>query len=641
MTKAALSLPYYPALDGLRGVGIIAMLLYHLDVGLASGAFLSLSMFFTLSGFLIARLLILEHNRTGRLALGAFFERRFRRLMPAALVGLAGASVYTFFFARPDLVARQAGDILAALFYVPNWRFIATGQSYEAIFTTPSPVQHFWSLGVEEQFYIFFPLLVATVLARGSSRALTLSVVGMTVASTATMMLSRTPGAPLGHAYYGTDTRAAEILIGVLLAIWVSARPAEYVDENRRASRLLTAAGLAAMLTSLALWLTTSEHQLWFYRGGAPVYSLLIGVVILAAIRSGPVRSMLGARVFVYIGRISYGLYVYHWPIYLAFEPLEPVLGRAGLVAAKLGTTFVVAVLSLKYLEAPVRSRRLFAGAHRWVAPAASMALIVAMTTALIYSHADVESMISQDFADPRPSEWLAQDEHRKLRMVVVGNSIAKNLVRGLRDWGRANGVAVFDRAKNACGAASGGEYRTARGVENELADHRCTIWRAKWPSIVRDIEPDIVVVAPGGFDIVERRLPGADGFVAAGQPDHDDWLVGELVDVIDVFAARGASVVLLNSPCLQVSDEARRLPAIELKAVLHLNNHVLPRVAALRPERSSIVDLFAHACPDGEFTHNLGGMDKARADGIHFQAPEAKWIGERIGPEIIAAAAR
>jgi len=157
---------YEPALDGLRAVAIAAVLAFHSGFAAARGGFLGVSLFFTVSGYLITTLLLTEHDRTGRIRCLEFWERRFRRLLPAAIVVLAGVVIAAPHVADVTQRASLHGDVLAALGYVANWRFLAHGQSYAALFGSPSPVQHFWSLSIEEQYYVAFPLIVAFVLGR-------------------------------------------------------------------------------------------------------------------------------------------------------------------------------------------------------------------------------------------------------------------------------------------------------------------------------------------------------------------------------------------------------------------------------------------------------------------------------------------
>jgi len=211
---------YLPALDGLRGACLLAVLLFHSGFAWMSGGFLGVSTFFTLSGYLITTLLLAERAAHGRISLRRFWERRLRRLLPAALLTIALLVASARFWLPPAQREHLAEDALATLFYVVNWRFMSPQYAYNLIFTDPSPFQHFWSLAIEGQFYLVFPLLVGLVVRLGGgTRALALLCTLLTLASMA-VALARPSLADAQHRlYYGADARAGELLIGALLAI--------------------------------------------------------------------------------------------------------------------------------------------------------------------------------------------------------------------------------------------------------------------------------------------------------------------------------------------------------------------------------------------------------------------------------------
>ena len=233
-----------PALDGLRGLAVAAVLLFHSQFSWARGGFLGVSAFFTLSGFLITSLLLAQRLGPERGQLRTFWIRRARRLLPAALVTLFGVTVYAATVATTDQLRVLRGDVFAALGYVANWRFYLSGQSYADLFRAPSPVLHFWSLAIEEQFYVVFPLVVAATLwltrrrseLRRRQALGALLVVGIGASVLASRVLYARDGST--RVYYGTDTRAAELLVGALLAV-VRRRPhhtaARVVDARARA----------------------------------------------------------------------------------------------------------------------------------------------------------------------------------------------------------------------------------------------------------------------------------------------------------------------------------------------------------------------------------------------------------------------
>jgi peptidoglycan/LPS O-acetylase OafA/YrhL len=231
--RARARFPHLPALDGLRGLAVAAVLAFHGGWRLTSGGFLGVSTFFTLSGFLITARLVHEHTETDTINLRAFWGRRVRRLIPAAVLAVAlvvalAASVVPAF--RTNLI----GDVTAALTEVANWRFWLAGRSYTALFRQPSPLLHFWSLAIEEQFYIVFPIIVWFVLVKLRRTRATLTTV-VTIMTIVCALTSLWAGVTGRHtlAYYGTPMRAAEILTGALLALLPIGRPSQQASRLR------------------------------------------------------------------------------------------------------------------------------------------------------------------------------------------------------------------------------------------------------------------------------------------------------------------------------------------------------------------------------------------------------------------------
>ena len=361
-------LAYVPALDGLRAVALLGVLCFHGQLTGAGGGFLGVSTFFTLSGFLITSILLLEWERTGRIDLRRFWTRRARRLLPAALVALLGIGIYGILVASGHAASRIGGDGLSALFYVANWRFVLADQSYAALFSAPSPVQHFWSLAIEEQFYLLFPLLMVGVLPFAKNRQrLGAVLLGLAGASAALAFVLWSPGHDPSRVYYGTDTRAVELLVGAYLATRLAGRRRVRV-RRRRVTKAVT--GLLAFGALLVLWSTVSQSDTFLYRGGLPLNAVLTGLVITGALVPGPLALVLSWRPLVRLGLVSYGAYLYHWPIFLWLDEQRVGVGGVALFAVRVGVTLALATLSFRYLEAPVRGgRRITGWRPRLVAP--------------------------------------------------------------------------------------------------------------------------------------------------------------------------------------------------------------------------------------------------------------------------------
>ena len=306
-------LPHFPALDGLRGLAVAVVLLFHGGFSWMTGGYLGVSTFFTLSGFLITALLLVERRSTGSVDLRGFWTRRFRRLMPAALAALGLATLFGLTVA--DAVQRRnlAGDVTASLVDLANWRFIFSGQVYADLFGAPSPVLHFWSLAIEEQFYLLYPLLAwfAFRVLRVSRRAFAGILATLIAASIAVTLFA---GFSSDRIYLGTDTRSAEVLIGALLAtLLYQRRVTTSLATGPRAPRVVAGLGTAALAICAVLWVTVPQETEWLYRGGLPAYAVLSALVVLAAITPvGPVRWLLSLGGLRSLGRISYGVYLYH-----------------------------------------------------------------------------------------------------------------------------------------------------------------------------------------------------------------------------------------------------------------------------------------------------------------------------------------
>lgn len=340
-------------LDGLRGLAVAAVLVYHLSSSVLPGGFLGVSLFFTLSGFLITNLLLVEWRSTRTIDLGHFWGRRLRRLLPAAMAGLVLVLVLAWLSADADQLADLQGDVLGALAYVGNWRFILNGDVYGAGYQEPSQVLHYWSLGIEEQFYIVVAL-VALLLARFTRRRRAWLVVFGALAllsMLATLMLG---DASRDRIYFGSDTRAFELLAGVLLAVAIGfelpARVKGWVWRH-----WLGVAVLAVVLLSYAYAATT---QTWLYRGGFWLVALGSVALILAALDDGPVARLLSWAPLTGLGLISYGVYVYHWPLFLWLDEERTGLSGLPLAVLRLAVTLVLAVASYRFLEQPIRQRR-------------------------------------------------------------------------------------------------------------------------------------------------------------------------------------------------------------------------------------------------------------------------------------------
>ncbi len=383
---------YMPGLDGLRALAVMAVIVYHLGFGWASGGLLGVAVFFTLSGYLITDLLLSQYV-AGRLQLREFWLARARRLLPALFVMLVVVSVWVWADDRAQLSVVR-GEVFAGVFYISNWWQSFQHVSYFARFGPPSPLNHLWSLAVEEQFYIVWPwLLLLGIRLTKERRALQLRVrlggviLLLACASAAEMAILYRPGFDPTRVYVGTDTRAFGLLFGAAFAcIWPSRslRPA----VGRHAAWLLDAVGCVGLAGIAVMIFTTSEYSPFIYHGGL-VLASVFSVMTIAALThpASQLGRVLGSGPLRWIGVRSYGLYLWHEPIIalttpnanLGVQPLRAALQVAGAV--------VLAALSWRYVENPIRHHalhRLWRTAKSSARRARSLALTLAPISAIV-----------------------------------------------------------------------------------------------------------------------------------------------------------------------------------------------------------------------------------------------------------------
>ncbi len=383
-------IPYLPGLDGLRAVAVVAVMLYHANHTWLGGGFLGVEVFFVISGYLITLLLIGECDRTGTVDLKQFWLRRFRRLLPALFAMMVALGVYMALFQqRPQ--GQTRGDFLGGIFYVSNWYQIIVGQGYTAN-EAFAPLRHLWSLGVEEQFYLLWPLVMVAILRRGTQRlprvALWLvGISGLVAVVTAFLYVGGdVPNTCSATAngywhvfgrcinanealYLSTITRAGGLLLGAAFAmVW---RPAAIMRGplRERPGRLDLFAGIGLVVLlvmfrqlSVAVEGTTlgSHFDPWLFRGGFLLTGLATLLVVAAATHQRSLTgALLGNPVFAWIGTRSYGLYLYHWPIYQIIRKEAGVQLTVAKFVLAMVITVPITELSYRFIETPIRQGKL------------------------------------------------------------------------------------------------------------------------------------------------------------------------------------------------------------------------------------------------------------------------------------------
>lgn len=632
-------------LDGIRAFAICAVLLYHFGVAGVGGGLLGVDVFFVLSGFLITSLLCSEHLASGTLRLGRFWASRARRLLPALLLLLLGVAVYAWVFKDTLDLGTIRGDAISTLLYFANWHFIFSNQGYFAQATAPSPLLHMWSLSVEEQYYLIWPL-VALLILRAKGPRLLAVVAGAGAAASAALMASMyLAGFSPDRLYYGTDTRAQALLVGSFLGALASRRdwrvvPAQWASTGR--GRLTGAVlGLSGAGVLLWCWHDVGGEDPFLYEGGFLLVAIATGAVITSVTswRDSLLARVLSLRPLTYIGRISYGLYLYHWPLYLVVDHAHTGLSGTELLVVRLSATFVVAVASFHLVEQPIRRGYL---ARTW------QALPLAAGGALATAAVVVIATVPPAFASVPPtllrgSEGISVTEHDALtaahaftsdpiRFIVFGDSVALTAADGLSRNSVADyGVAVRNAGVLGCDLDAV-PYRVGGVVYTSDA---CGDWQTGWARAVSRLPSQVVGLLIGRFELADQLYDGT--WMQLGQPVWDAHLLSELDRAVTILSAGGAHVVIFTFPYLDPPlEQADGAPWPEnVPSRVDLWNGLIRRVAASHPRTTTLIDLNHILDPDAVYTSTIDGIEVRMSDGIHVTVQGGEWLQHLILPEV------
>jgi peptidoglycan/LPS O-acetylase OafA/YrhL len=634
-TRPAPDWHYQPALDGIRAFAVAGVVLFHGGVGLLPGGFLGVDAFFVLSGFLITSLLLAEQRATGSIGLLAFWGRRARRLLPALLVVL----VVVVVIGRRTLDEVEGGllrgDALAALGYMANWRMIYRGGDYFADSADPSWLQHTWSLGIEEQFYLLWPLVVLAAMglgARWSRRGLlALGVVGVCASAAAQVALYRPHD--VDRAYYGTDTRAQALLIGAALAGLLAGRPdARRTDGATIRRYTLGAAALAGLLATGWLWTHAHGADGWLYRGGLTAAGLAVAALI-AHVVQGPgslIAGVLSLAPLVWLGKISYGVYLWHWPLFEFVDAERTGLSGGALLALRCAALLMISAASYVLIEQPVRAGHWRVRLPRPVPAYAALVglLAVAGTAMVVVAGTGPATRVSKATSDialtpipspggrqprvPPPVNRPGRRPGAQPRIGVFGDSVAWSLGAYLPEHPK---LQVTVRAMQGCGIARLPEIRQLGGPFGNYPG--CTRWDERWRRRIETDDPDVVVILLDRWELMDRMLGGV--YQHVGQPAYDAYLRSELALAVSIAGRRGAHVLLLTAPYTRRSERPDGgLYDEDRPERVDAWNRLLRAYAAENPERVTILDLNRQVCPNGRYTSSIDGL-QVRADGLHF----------------------
>lgn len=611
-------LAHQPALDGLRGLAVLAVLAWH-DVkdrdpnGWLSGGFLGVDVFFVLSGFLITSLLLIDHAHRGTTVSRRFWARRARRLLPALFVLLVGVAAYAALVAPKAQLDDIRGEAFATLLYVQNWYSIVTR-------SLPStPLSHTWSLSIEEQWYLLWPLLLAALLwfARGRTTRVLVAIGALAACSAVLMAVLYVPR-DHSRVYSGTDTRAQALLVGAVLAVLLLRRR----GPVRRGARIaLEAVGVAGLVFLAWMLGAVTPDDAWLYRGGFLLVAVASALVIGAAVHEhSPVLGRTLSLVpLTAIGLISYGLYLYHWPVYLWLSPSRAGLHGDALLALRFAVTFAAAIASYFIVEMPIRRGALHGRRLAIAIPTALTTVVVLLVVATVG-------------ATRGPTSATVVIAYRKLalsvptnltKVLVAGDVGAYNLGRGVDGSFVGGGIHGATAATLGCGIA-GGRVIIGRKVAPETP---CARWTDTYRRAVEGFEPDVSVLMVGSGEVFDRMVDGKQ--LRVGSSELAQYLHAQLDRARELLTARGAPLLLLTVPCMDPPAGGLNTIRRDGARVAWLNA-VWRDFAAEHHPNVIVGDYGRFLCPDGVSSAIVGGKS-LRPDGINLSRAGAiatwRWL--------------
>ncbi len=627
-TTARPTLRHVPALDGLRGLAVAAVVAYHAGFSWAPGGYLGVSAFFTLSGFLITSLLLVEWDATGRISLRRFWNRRFRRLLPAALAVIGAVVLVAPLFADSGQLADLRGDVFAGVGYVANWRFVFQHRSYGDLFTGPSPLQHLWSLAIEEQFYLVFPLLTVALLRIGGGRRRVLGAAFGVLTAASVAWMVHLGGSPSGatRSYYDTGTRAAELLVGVLLALVLAGRGARL----QRAPRVVSAVGAAALAAVAVAWVTVPQDSALLHRGGLAIHALLVAAVLAAAHVPGPVRSLASTAPLRLAGRVSYGMYLIHWPVFVWVDAQRAGVDGIALFLVRMAITVGLTAISYRFIEQPVRTGQRLVGVRGLgTALATAACVLVAATAVSVWAVprddllATLDNLPGADTApSPVDTTGVAGESPDTATAITAARTVDDVLLVGDSVMSQASlQLSAAFAAEGITTAYAGGPGTGPLSPQGS--------WAEQIDAWVAGTDPDVVVIEACCNYTTEpdqRYVDRAGVAVAPGSAEVLPAWETEIRDLIRRAGARGARVALVRFAPVQTNGFYG-----PLEAHVAMVNALYDRLADELPD-VELVDWGQVLAPDGTFTWDVvddtGQRVRVRLpDGVHLTPAGSKLV--------------
>lgn len=650
---------YEPSLDGIRAFSVIAVMLYHANIAWLPGGFLGVEVFFVVSGFLITSLLIEERESTRRIDLKQFWIRRARRLLPALVVMLAATAVCVAFYAT-DSAPDFRRDVLPSLGYFSNWwQIFAVDTPYFAASSLPV-LRHLWSLAVEEQWYLIWPLFFVFVFGAKWMRpkisgALLLLCSGAIMFATA-LRFVQDDETRTNFLYLSTLTRSSGLLLGAAVAmLWRPWRKNSLPSWWK--SSLADALAVASIAVIGVLMATVHVADAQLYQGGLAVTTIASAVIIAVVMRPNGlfVKKFFSQELFVEIGRRSYGLYLWHWPIFVVAHARD----SGNRLAVALALTVIINEFVYQYVEIPTRqgalgnwlhNRQQLSAMHRRLPVLITAAVVASLgitgvkvvgieardlsidtsTANVIFS---VPTTVASASSLPAASTTSTTIAKLPRKLVIVGDSQAHSLVvnkpSGIEKTfvitnGSIDGCGIYDRGVGVGG--TNGNFR--RNFAN------CVGFEKKWAKSATTARADVALVVIGAWEVLDLKI---NGFTfAVNTSPADTMFRTQMKRGIDALRSTGATVALLEVACMRpVDSKGGPVPALPQRGddtrTSHLND-LLREIAAPEDDGVFFISGPKEWCSDPKISTSLS----YRWDGVHAYKPGAKLIFETIASSVL-----
>ena len=660
---------HIPALDGLRGLAVVAVVLYHFVPDIVPAGFIGVDVFLVLSGFLITSLALEEVHRTNSMSVSGFFSRRARRLLPAAIATIVVVVLVARLLGGGDVDAGLRGQAVASLTYVANWWSIGQNNSYQAAFGAESPLNHFWSLAVEEQFYLLFPILLIGMIAllrrkvglhRLAHIALIGSIIGA-IASCALMWILRDPGTDPSRVYFGTDTRSQALFVGIAIACIVRLRPATASQRLRHS--IVTTAALLGLAVLVGVATTADFRTDWLYTGGFLLIAGAAGVIVLSLNGEDTLLSRgLSHPWLRRLGLISYGLYLWHWPVkvFVTGQRLhlsDDRTGRIELFVIRIVLTALASALSWYLIEQPFRRRTRVAtevpeptrtGASSGVFVGLGALGATAFVLGIIWvSAAPPPPKITEFSSNVAPTTGAEKGAGQPISLLWFGDSVAWTMGGGVVNFPWPTGydtpfdpnqIVIWNKGIFQCPMMQ----QPTRSFDTlREGGGPCANWETNWRDAASRFSPDAIVWSSALRDTYSVLVDGR--WIEFGSEEWIALYQAELDKAAAIATESSVPLIILSQADPKPFPEERSEDSLTAK-----NIGRFPQLRAIQrdyvdahPQSTILIDVNDLLCPDGRCESTTSTGDIIRDDNLHFSIAGAKYLAPRLTRSIESALQR